>query len=93
MCDVLPPSLYTFVVYCLGKWTNNFTDYKCSVYFNSVLLGLFVGPLIRKYSYRKVAVVGSALSALGLIMTYPAESMAQILCTYSVMGGRYILRN
>lgn len=49
--------------------------------------GLFVGPLIRKYSYRKVALVGSALSALGLIATFPAENMAHIISTYSIMGG------
>lgn len=49
--------------------------------------GLFVGPLIRKYSYRKVALLGSALSALGLIATFPAENMAHIISTYSIMGG------
>jgi hypothetical protein len=53
----------------------------------SVPKGLFVGPLIRKYSYRKVALVGSVLSALGLIATYPAESMTHMLTTYSIMGG------
>ncbi|PNF41712.1 hypothetical protein B7P43_G03459 [Cryptotermes secundus] len=49
--------------------------------------GLFVGPLIRKYSYRKVALIGSVLSAVGLITTFPAESMTHILSTYSIMGG------
>jgi len=53
----------------------------------SVPSGLFVGPLIRKYSYRKVALVGSVLSALGLMTTFPAESMTHILSTYSIMGG------
>jgi hypothetical protein len=48
-----------------------------------------VGPLIRKYSYRKVALIGSVLSALGLITTFPAEGMAHILSTYSIMGGKY----
>jgi hypothetical protein len=47
-----------------------------------------VGPLIRKYSYRKVALLGSALSALGLIATFPAENMAHIISTYSIMGGK-----
>jgi sugar phosphate permease len=49
--------------------------------------GLFVGPLIREYSYRKVALVGSALSAIGLIATFPAGSMAHIISTYSILGG------
>jgi MCP family monocarboxylic acid transporter-like MFS transporter 14 len=49
--------------------------------------GLFVGPLIRAFSYRKVSIVGSALCALGLILTYPANSMAHILATYSIING------
>lgn len=54
----------------------------------SVLSGLFVGPLIRKYSYRKVALVGSALSAIGLIATFPAENVAHIIAAYSIVGGK-----
>jgi hypothetical protein len=50
--------------------------------------GLFVGPLIRAFSYRKVSIVGSALCALGLILTYPANSMAHILATYSIINGK-----
>jgi hypothetical protein len=34
-----------------------------------------------------VALVGSVLSALGLITTFPAESMTHIISTYSIMGG------
>lgn len=49
--------------------------------------GLFVGPLIKTYSYRKVALVGCVLSAVGLILTAPANSMAHILATYSIVGG------
>ncbi|XP_019881067.1 uncharacterized protein LOC109608948 isoform X2 [Aethina tumida] len=49
--------------------------------------GLFVGPLIRAFSYRKVALVGSFLCGLGLILTYPARSMAHILATYSIING------
>ncbi|RZC33016.1 uncharacterized protein BDFB_004524, partial [Asbolus verrucosus] len=48
--------------------------------------GLFVGPLIRAFSYRKVSLVGSTLCALGLILTYPAKSMAHILATYSIIN-------
>lgn len=63
-----------------------FTCLKCALIF--VLSGLFVGPLIRKYSYRKVALVGSALSAIGLIATFPAGNMAHIISTYSIVGGK-----
>lgn len=49
--------------------------------------GLFVGPLIRALSYRKVSIAGSALVALGLVLTFPANSMAHILITYSIING------
>lgn len=51
--------------------------------------GLFVGPLIRAFSYRKVSIVGSLLVALGLILTFPAKSMAHILATYSIINGKF----
>lgn len=50
--------------------------------------GLFVGPLLSQFSYRKVAVGGSLLCALGLALTSPAASMAHILATYSVINGK-----
>ncbi|KAJ8947363.1 hypothetical protein NQ318_002889 [Aromia moschata] len=49
--------------------------------------GLFVGPIIRAFSYRKVSLLGSALSGLGLILTYPASTMAHLLITYSIING------
>lgn len=49
--------------------------------------GLFVGPLLKEFSYRKVALVGALLSGLGLALTSPANSMAHILMTYSVING------
>lgn len=49
--------------------------------------GLFVGPLLREFSYRKVAIAGATLCALGLALTSPAKSMAHILATYSVING------
>ncbi|CAH0561107.1 unnamed protein product [Brassicogethes aeneus] len=49
--------------------------------------GLFVGPLIRAFSYRKVALVGSMLCGAGMILTYPARSMTHILATYSIING------
>ncbi|XP_065079895.1 uncharacterized protein LOC135702779 [Ochlerotatus camptorhynchus] len=49
--------------------------------------GLFVGPLLKEFSYRKVAIAGSLLCWLGLALTSPATSMAHILATYSVING------
>lgn len=49
--------------------------------------GFFVGPVIKTFSYRKVCVVGSAICALGLLFTAPANSMGHILGTYSILGG------
>lgn len=49
--------------------------------------GLFVGPLLKEFSYRKVAIAGSILCALGLACTSPASSMAHIISTYGVLNG------
>lgn len=49
--------------------------------------GFFVGPVIKTFSYRKVCFVGSVITALGLLLTAPADSMAHILITYSIFGG------
>ncbi|XP_076243913.1 monocarboxylate transporter 12-like [Calliopsis andreniformis] len=49
--------------------------------------GFLVGPLLKKYSYRKVAFFGSLLSCTGLILTSRANSMLFIICTYSILGG------
>ncbi|XP_076762853.1 monocarboxylate transporter 2-like [Xylocopa sonorina] len=49
--------------------------------------GLLVGPLLKKYSYRTVALCGSLLSCTGLILTSRANSMFHIICTYSILGG------
>lgn len=49
--------------------------------------GLFVGPLIKSFSYRKVALVGGVLSAVSLILTSYANSMIHILITFGLIGG------
>lgn len=49
--------------------------------------GLFVGPLLKEFSYRKVAIFGSLLCGLGLALTSPAASVAHIIATYSVING------
>lgn len=50
--------------------------------------GLFVGPLLKEFSYRKVAIFGSLLCSLGLALTSPAKSMPHILATFSVINGK-----
>ncbi|XP_076648267.1 monocarboxylate transporter 12 [Halictus rubicundus] len=49
--------------------------------------GLFIGPLLKNFSYRKVAFLGSVLSCTGLMLTSYANSMIHIICTYSILGG------
>ncbi|XP_033229554.1 monocarboxylate transporter 12-like [Belonocnema kinseyi] len=49
--------------------------------------GLFVGYLLKKYSYRKVAFFGSLLNSIGLILTSRASSLSHIIITYSIIGG------
>lgn len=55
------------------------------IYF--IFLGLFVGPLLKEFSYRKVAIFGSLLCGIGLAATSPASSMTHILMTYSIING------
>jgi len=50
--------------------------------------GLFVGPLLKRFSYRKVAIAGSILCAVGLAATSSAVNMAHILTTYSFINGK-----
>ncbi|CAH1399991.1 unnamed protein product [Nezara viridula] len=49
--------------------------------------GLVVGPLIKKYTYRKVAILGGAISTAAILLTAPANSMLHILITFGVLGG------
>lgn len=49
--------------------------------------GFLVGPLLKKFSYRQVAFLGSLLSCSGLILTSRANSVPYIICTYSILGG------
>lgn len=49
--------------------------------------GLVVGPLIKKYTYRKVAILGAVISTAAILLTAPANSMIHILITFGVLGG------
>lgn len=53
--------------------------------------GLFVGPLLKEFSYRKVAIFGALLCSLGLALTSPAQNMAHILTTFSIINGKHFI--
>lgn len=66
---------------------NKFNLFYCNSFLFDYNLGLLIGPLLKKYSYRQVAFFGSLLSCTGLILTSRANSMFHIVCTYSILGG------
>lgn len=82
-------------LYACTKELVNYTISKeriiCSYRSNNKFTGFLVGPLLKRYSYRKVAFFGSLLSCSGLIITSQADSMLYIICSYSVLGGIYNL--
>ncbi|XP_025831358.1 monocarboxylate transporter 9-like [Agrilus planipennis] len=49
--------------------------------------GILTGPLIRKFSYRKVTAVGALYVGIGLILTTFATNVSHIIITYSIING------
>ncbi|KAL1122715.1 hypothetical protein AAG570_003042 [Ranatra chinensis] len=49
--------------------------------------GLFVGPLIKAWSFRRVAILGGLLSSAALVATSRATTMLHIITTYGIIGG------
>nr|CAD7452650.1 unnamed protein product [Timema tahoe] len=49
--------------------------------------GLVTGPIIRRYSYRKAAVVGGLLTAAGMILTCEVTSIWHMIFSYGVLAG------
>nr|CAD7196292.1 unnamed protein product [Timema douglasi] len=49
--------------------------------------GLVTGPIIRRYSYRKAAVVGGLLTASGMILTCEVTSIWHMIFSYGVLAG------
>lgn len=47
-----------------------------------MLMGLVNGPLLKYFSYRKVALIGAAFFSLGLLLTSTATSFTQYLVYY-----------
>lgn len=48
--------------------------------------GLFNGPLLRSYGFRKVAFLGGTMFSLGLMLTSSAETFAHFIITYSIIA-------
>ncbi|XP_058055105.1 uncharacterized protein LOC131206540 [Anopheles bellator] len=64
---------------------------KASVIINlasavGMALGLFNGPLLRKYGFRKLAVAGGTLFSAGLMLTSSAVNFAHFVITYSIIA-------
>uniref|UniRef100_A0A182PJE6 Major facilitator superfamily (MFS) profile domain-containing protein n=1 Tax=Anopheles epiroticus TaxID=199890 RepID=A0A182PJE6_9DIPT len=49
-------------------------------------LGLFNGPLLRRYGFRKLAVAGGFLFSSGLMLTSSAVHFAHFIITYSIIS-------
>lgn len=48
-------------------------------------IGLFIGPLLKVFGYRRVSFIGGALFSFGFILTSWANGLFYFLATYSVM--------
>uniref|UniRef100_A0A182MYS5 Major facilitator superfamily (MFS) profile domain-containing protein n=1 Tax=Anopheles dirus TaxID=7168 RepID=A0A182MYS5_9DIPT len=64
---------------------------KASVIINlasavGMALGLFNGPLLRRYGFRKLAVAGGFLFSAGLMLTSSAVHFAHFIVTYSIIA-------
>lgn len=48
--------------------------------------GLFNGPLLRNYGFRKVATLGGVMFSVGLMFTSGAQTFAHFIITYSIIA-------
>ncbi|XP_058831885.1 uncharacterized protein LOC131694780 [Topomyia yanbarensis] len=48
--------------------------------------GLFNGPLLRNFGFRKVAALGGSMFSLGLMLTSGAQTFAHFIITYSIIA-------
>uniref|UniRef100_A0A4Y0BJ14 Major facilitator superfamily (MFS) profile domain-containing protein n=1 Tax=Anopheles funestus TaxID=62324 RepID=A0A4Y0BJ14_ANOFN len=69
----------------------NISATKASIIINlasavGMALGLFNGPLLRRYGFRKLAVVGGFLFSAGLMLTSSAVHFAHFIITYSIIA-------
>lgn len=51
-------------------------------------IGLFNGPLLRHFGYRKISIIAAVLFAGGLMLTAVSNNMFSILLAYSVIAGQ-----
>lgn len=51
-----------------------------------MILGLINGPLLRNFGYRKVAIVGSLLYSIGIILTTFSTTFTLIMITYGLIA-------
>lgn len=47
-----------------------------------MLMGLVNGPLLRRFSFRKVALMGATLCSLGVVLTSTATTFTEYLVYY-----------
>lgn len=53
-------------------------------------LGLLGSPLLKKYDFRRVAVFGTTLMSTGILLSSFANSYGVLICTFSILVGKYI---
>lgn len=54
-----------------------------------VFSGIFSGPLLKQFGYRKVALLGGVLFVSGMYYTAFAENYIQFLISYGMVSCRY----
>jgi MFS family permease len=51
-----------------------------------MVLGLINGPLLKTFGYRKIAIAGSVIYTLGIMLTAFANSFALIIICYGILA-------
>ena len=67
-----------------------FSITDCTVIMNtgvavSMMSGIFVGPLLNYYGYRRVAVVGATLMTIGAVVTAYGSNFVYFMITYGLV--------
>lgn len=57
----------------------------------SMFMGMANGPLIRRFGYRKMSVVGACFFTIGIMATAFANTRTHYLITYSIITGKLVL--
>ncbi|XP_069674650.1 monocarboxylate transporter 9-like [Periplaneta americana] len=89
---IVVPILQSFGLLFRGRFEDlGISGTSASVIINvnsafGMLLGLFSGYLLRSFGYRKIAIVGSVINSIGVILTSYAHSFAYFLITYGIIS-------